>query len=88
MLIHSWIMQNESNKPMMIGFFEDEMTSNTTLLKCDLMVMSNTLVSCVIGPKEIFRTLMISIPINVIFFTKANLCCCINFLSIKHAYAL
>ncbi len=28
---------------------------------------------------------MTSTPIDVIFFTKANLCCCTNFLSIKHA---
>jgi hypothetical protein len=57
---------NQDN-PMMIGSFEDKMTLNTTLLKCDLMVISNTLVSCVIGPKEKFLTSMISTPIDHFF---------------------
>jgi hypothetical protein len=72
---------------MMIGFFGDKMTLNTTLLKYDLMVISNTLVSCVIGLKENFRTSMISTPINVIFFTKAKFCYYTNSLSIKHTDA-
>jgi len=40
------------DNPMMIGFFGDEMTLNTTLLECDPMLISNTLASCVIGHEE------------------------------------
>jgi hypothetical protein len=42
------------DNPMMIGFFKDEMTLNTTLLKCDPMVISNALVSCVTSLEERF----------------------------------
>jgi hypothetical protein len=75
------------DKPMMIGFFKDKMTLNMTLLKCDPMVISNTLVSCVTSHEERLQLLVISTPTNVTFFTKANLCCCTNSLSTKHAYA-
>jgi hypothetical protein len=37
---------------MMIGFVRDEMTLKTTLLVCDPIVISDALVSCVIGLKE------------------------------------
>jgi hypothetical protein len=40
------------NNSMMIVFVKDEMTLKTTLLICDLMVISNVLVSCVIGFEE------------------------------------
>ncbi len=72
---------------MMIGFFGDEMTLNTTLLECDPMLISNTLASCVIGHEERLWLSMTSIPISVTFFTKANLCCCTNSLSTKHVDA-
>jgi len=75
------------DNPMMIGFFGDKMTLNTTLIKCDLMVISNALVPCVIGHEEILQMSVTSTPIDVIFFTKANLCYCTNSLSIKHANA-
>jgi hypothetical protein len=39
-------------KPMMIGFVENEMTLKTILLVCDPMVISNALVSCIIGLVE------------------------------------
>jgi hypothetical protein len=52
------------------------------------MVISNTLVSCVISPYESLQLLMTSIPSSVTFFAKANLCCCTNSLSTKHVDAL
>jgi hypothetical protein len=76
------------NNWTIIGFFWDEMKLNTTLLECDPMVISNALVSCVIGLEKRLQLLMISIPTNVTFFTKANLCCCISSLSTKHVDAL
>jgi hypothetical protein len=45
---------------MMIGFVKDEMTSETTLVECNLVVISNVLVSCIIGPKEKFWLLITS----------------------------
>jgi len=69
---------------MMIEFFKDEMTLNMTLIECDSMVISNILVSCVIGPEEKLWPSMISTPTNVTFFTKTNLCCYTNSLSTKH----
>jgi hypothetical protein len=47
------------NNLIIIGFFGDEMKLNTTLLECDPMVISNALVSCVIGLEEKLRLLMI-----------------------------
>jgi hypothetical protein len=41
----------------------------------------------VTNPNEKFRLSMISIGINVFFFTKANLYCYTNFLSMKHVDA-
>jgi hypothetical protein len=37
---------------MMIGFVENEMTLKTISLVCDSMVISNALVSCIIGLAE------------------------------------
>jgi len=37
---------------MMIGFFEDKMTLNMTLIECDPMLVSNALVSCVTSLEE------------------------------------
>jgi len=63
---------NQDN-PMMIGFAEDEMTLRTILLECNLMVISNALVSCVTSPKKKLQLLMISITICVITIIK---CAC------------
>ncbi len=59
---------------MMIGFVKDEMPLKTTLLKCNPMLISNTLVSCVIGLKERFQSLMTLTITNVVFFIKVTSC--------------
>jgi hypothetical protein len=72
----------------MIRFLGDEMTLNLTLLVWELMVTSKALVSCVTGLDENPQPSMTSIGISVFFFTRANLYCCTNFLSMKHVDAL
>jgi hypothetical protein len=52
--IHSRIMQNEHDNPMLIRFVGDEMTLKIILLLCDPIVTVNILVSCVIGLKKRF----------------------------------
>jgi hypothetical protein len=59
----------------MVGFVREEMTLKTTLLVCDPMVISNSLVSCIIGLEKKFRPSITSTAIGVIFFTKGNLSC-------------
>ncbi len=86
--IHGLCKMNQDN-PMMIRFFGDEMTLNMTLLECNPMVTSNTLVSwCVIGLKERLWLSMISFPTNVTILYKAKLCCHINSLLTKHPNAV
>ncbi len=69
---------------MMIGFLKDEMTLKTTLLVWKLMITSNGLISCMIGPDEKFQPLMTLIGIDVLFSVRANLYHCTSSLSIKH----
>ncbi len=76
------------NNAMMTRFFGDETTLKTILLMCDPIVISNALVSYVIGLEEKFQLLMSSIGIGLSFSTKANLCCWTNYLLMKNAYAL
>jgi hypothetical protein len=59
----------------MVGFVGEEMTLKTTLLVCDPMVISNSLVSCIIGLEKKFQPSITSTAIGVIFFTKGNLSC-------------
>ncbi len=73
---------------MMTRFFGDETTLKTILLMCDPIVISNALVSYVMGLEEKFQLLMTSIGIGLSFSTKANLCCWTNYLLMKNAYAL
>jgi hypothetical protein len=47
------VKQGKKN-PMMIRFVADEMILKITLLVCDPMVISNALVSCVIGFEKRF----------------------------------
>jgi hypothetical protein len=75
------------NNPMMVGFAREEMTLKTTLLVCDPMVISNSLVSCIIGFEKRFRPSITSTTIDVVFFTKGNLSCHTNSLSMKHVNA-
>ncbi len=63
----------------MTRFVRNKMILKTMLLKCG----TNTLVSCIISLEKKLQSLMISIVTNVVFFTKANLCCCTNTLSMK-----
>ncbi len=72
---------------MMVGFAREEMTLKTTLLVCDPMVISNSLVSCIIGFEKRFRPSITSTTIDVVFFTKGNLSCHTNSLSMKHVNA-
>jgi hypothetical protein len=75
------------DNPMMIKFVENEMTLKITLLLCDPIVIVNTLVSCVTGPKERFRPLITSTTIGVTFSTNTKLCCHTNSLSMKRVDA-
>ncbi len=75
------------NNPMMIGFVGDEMTLKIILLVCNPMVIFNALVSCVVSYKERFWPLITSIATSMVFFTKGNLSCRTNSLSMKHINA-
>jgi len=76
------------DNPIMIRFVDGEMTLKTTLLLCDPIVIVNTLVSCVMDPKERFQPSMTLTTTGVAFSTNTKLCCCTNSLSMKHADAL
>ncbi len=73
---------------MMIGFVQDEMTLKTTLLLCDLIIIVNALVSCIIGLEKRFQPLITLIATCVAFSTNTKLCCRTNPLLMKHANAL
>jgi len=72
---------------MMIGFVKDEMTLKTTLLVCDPIVISDALVSCVIGLKEKLWLSLTFTTANMVFFTKGSLSCHTNSLLLKHGNA-
>jgi hypothetical protein len=55
---------------MMIRFVGDEMTLKTTLLVCDPMVISNALVSCVIGFKKKLQLSLTLMPLAWSFSPK------------------
>jgi hypothetical protein len=71
----------------MIGFVGDEMTLKITLIVCNPMVIYNALVTYVISSKERLWPLITSIATSMVFFTKGNLSCCTNSLSMKHVNA-
>jgi hypothetical protein len=55
---------------MMIRFVGYEMTLKTTLLVCDPMVISNALVSCVIGFKKKLQLSLTLMPLAWSFSPK------------------
>jgi hypothetical protein len=63
------------NNEVMTRFFADEMTLETILLMCDPIVISNVLVSCVIGLEEKFQLLMTSIGIGLSFYVVGPIIC-------------
>jgi hypothetical protein len=64
------------------------MTLKATLLVCISIVISEALVSCVIGPKEILQPSVTSMVTSMFFFMRIILCCHTSSLLMKHANAL
>jgi len=72
---------------MMIGLIKGELILKPILLLCDTIVIINVLVSCVIGPEERFRLLIILITTSVVFSTNIKSCCHTKPLLMKHVDA-
>lgn len=79
------LCKTKQDNPMIIDFVRDEMTLKTTLLVCNLMIISNALVSCVVSFEK--KPLITSTTTNTIFFMKVCLNYRTNFLSMKHLKA-
>ncbi len=73
---------------MMIGLFKDEITSKINLLMWNPTITSNVLISCVERLEKRLQPSMTLTSTNISFFTKTNLSCCTNPLSMKHIDAL
>lgn len=73
---------------MIIGLFKDEITLKVTLLMCNPTIISNILISSLEGVEKKLQPSMTSTGTSISFFTKTNLSCCINPLSMKHIDAL
>jgi hypothetical protein len=85
MPIHPWIRKISQDNLIMIKIIQgwNDIENNFVSVRCN----GNLLISCVIGLGERFQLPMASTNIGMFFFTKANLCCYINFLWMKNVNA-